>query len=174
MKKKSRILAVDDEEAIAESIAYLLEAPHRTIAVAKDGKEALALAAREKFDLIITDHRMPRAGGLELVRQLRQRKHVGKIVLISAYLSPDHIRSDDEEAIAESIAYLLEAPHRTIAVAKDGKEALALAAREKFDLIITDHRMPRAGGLELVRQLRQRKHVGKIVLISAYLSPDHI
>jgi hypothetical protein len=35
MKKKSRILAVDDEEAIAESIAYLLEAPHRTIAVAK-------------------------------------------------------------------------------------------------------------------------------------------
>ena len=96
MKKKSRILAVDDEEAIAESIAYFLEAPHRTIAVAKDGKEALALAAREKFDLIITDHRMPRAGGLELVRQLRQRKYVGKIVLISAYLSPGNIGAYEE------------------------------------------------------------------------------
>src|SRR5947209_10567372 len=96
MKKKSRILAVDDEEAIAESIAYLLEAPHRTIAVAKDGKEALALAARQKFDIIITDHRMPRAGGLELVRQLRQRKYVGKIVLISAYLSADNIGAYEE------------------------------------------------------------------------------
>ena len=96
MKKKSRILAVDDEEAIAESIAYLLQAPHRKIAVAKDGKEALALAAREKFDLIITDHRMPRAGGLELVRQLRQRKYVGKIVLISAYLSPGNIGAYEE------------------------------------------------------------------------------
>ena len=103
MKKKSRILAVDDEEAIAESIAYLLEAPHRTIAVAKDGKEALALAAREKFDLIITDHRMPRAGGLELVRQLRQRKYVGKIVLISAHLSPDNIGAYEEMEVDQIV-----------------------------------------------------------------------
>src|SRR5438094_9122306 len=91
MKKKSRILAVDDEEAMAESMAYVLEAPHRTIAVAKDGKEALALAAREKFDLIVTEHRMPREGGLELVRQLRQRKYVGKIVRSSRRLYLDNI-----------------------------------------------------------------------------------
>jgi YesN/AraC family two-component response regulator len=103
MKKKSRILAVDDEEAIAESIAYLLEAPHRTIAVAKDGKEALALAAKEKFEIVITDHRMPRGGGLELVRQLRQRKYKGKIVLISAYLSPEHIGAYEEMDVDEIV-----------------------------------------------------------------------
>ncbi len=103
MKKKSRILAVDDEKAVAESIAYLLEAPHRTIAIAKDGKEALALAEREKFDLIITDHRMPRAGGLELVRQLRQRKYAGKIVLISAHLSPENIGAYEEMDVDEIV-----------------------------------------------------------------------
>ena len=103
MKKKLRILAVDDEEAIAESIAYLLEAPHRTIAVAKDGKEALAAAEREKFDIVITDHRMPRGGGLELVRQLRQRKYKGKIVLISAYLSPEHIGAYEEMDVDEIV-----------------------------------------------------------------------
>lgn len=103
VRKKSRILTVDDEEAIAESIAYFLDAPHRTIAVAKDGKEALALAAREKFDLIITDHRMPRAGGLELVRQLRQRKYAGKIVLISAHLSPDNIGAYEEMDVDEVV-----------------------------------------------------------------------
>ena len=96
MKKKSRILAVDDEEAIAESIAYLLEAPHRTIAVAKDGKEALALAAREKFDLIITDHRMPRVTGLELVRRLRAREFAGKIIVLSAHLTEENIRAYEE------------------------------------------------------------------------------
>jgi len=103
MKKKSRILAVDDEEAVATSIACLLEAPHRTIAVAKDGKEALALAARAKFDIVITDHRMPRAGGLELVRQLRQRNYVGKIVLISAHLSPDNIGDYEEMDVDEIV-----------------------------------------------------------------------
>jgi len=45
-------------------MAYVLEAPHRKIVIAKDGQEALALAAKEKFDVVITDHRMPRSGGL--------------------------------------------------------------------------------------------------------------
>jgi CheY-like chemotaxis protein len=91
LKKKLRILGVDDEPIIGESIAYVLEAPHRKIVVAKDGREALALAAKQKFDVIITDHRMPRSGGLELVRKLRQRKYTGKIVVLSGHLSPENI-----------------------------------------------------------------------------------
>jgi two-component system response regulator YesN len=91
VKKKTRILAVDDEHVIGESIACLLEAPHRKIAVAENGRDALAMVAKEKFDLIITDHRMPRSGGLELVRKLRQGKYNGKIVVLSGHLSPDNI-----------------------------------------------------------------------------------
>ena len=104
MKKKFRILAVDDEPIIGESIAYVLEAPHRNIAVAKDGQEALALAAKEKFDVIITDHRMPRSGGLELVRKLRQRNYRGKVVVLSAYLSPEHIGTYEELAVDEIVS----------------------------------------------------------------------
>lgn len=104
MRKKTYILAVDDEEAIAESIGYVLEAPHRKISTAKDGKEALALSAKEKFDIVITDHRMPRTGGLELVRQLRQQNYTGKIILISAHLSPDNIGAYEEMAVDEIVA----------------------------------------------------------------------
>ena len=96
MKKKLRILGVDDEPIIGESIAYVLEAPHRKIVVAKDGQEALALAAKQKFDVVITDHRMPRAGGLELVRKLRERNYTGKIVVLSAHLSPENIGTYEE------------------------------------------------------------------------------
>ena len=103
MKKKLRILEVDDEPIIGESIAYVLEAPHREIVVAKNGQEALALAAKEKFDVIITDHRMPRAGGLELVRKLRQRNYDGKIVILSAHLSPENIGTYEELAVDEVV-----------------------------------------------------------------------
>ena len=96
MKKKLRIMAVDDEEIIGESIASTLEASHRKIVVAKDGADALAKAAKEKFDVIITDHRMPRSGGLELVRKLRQRDYVGKVVVLSGFLSPEHIGTYEE------------------------------------------------------------------------------
>jgi CheY-like chemotaxis protein len=103
VKKKLRILAVDDEPVIGESIACLLEAPHRKIVVAKDGQQALALATKEKFDVVITDHRMPRAGGLELVRKLRQRKYTGKIVVLSAHLSPENIGTYEELAVDEVV-----------------------------------------------------------------------
>jgi len=103
MKKKLRILAVDDEPTIGESMVYVLKAPHRKIVIAKDGQEALALAAKEKFDVVITDHRMPRSGGLELVRKLRERKYTGKIVVLSAHLSPENIGTYEELAVDQIV-----------------------------------------------------------------------
>ena len=102
--KKTRILAVDDEPVIGESIAYNLDAPHREISVAMNGREALNLASREKFVVVITDHRMPESGGLELVRKLRKRKYKGKIVVFSGHLSPENIGVYEELAIDEVIS----------------------------------------------------------------------
>ena len=87
-----------------QAIAYALEAPHREIVVAKDGNDALAKIAKEEFDVVITDHRMPRSGGLELVRKLRQRNYDGRIVVLSAYLSPDNIGTYEELAVDEIVA----------------------------------------------------------------------
>ena len=103
MKKTTRILAVDDEPVIGESIACLLEAPHRQIAIAANGQDALAMVATKKFDLVITDHRMPRSGGLELVRKLRQQKYRGKIVVLSGHLSPDNIGIYEELDVDEVV-----------------------------------------------------------------------
>jgi CheY-like chemotaxis protein len=104
MKKKLHILAVDDEPVIGESIGFVLEAPHRKIVIAKDGQEALVRAAKEKFDLVITDHRMPRSGGLELVRKLRQRKYTGKIVVLSAHLVPANIGAYEDLDVDEVVS----------------------------------------------------------------------
>jgi CheY-like chemotaxis protein len=103
-KKKLRILAVDDEPLIGQSIASMLEAPHRKITVAGDGEQALAMAAKTPFDVVITDHRMPRSGGLELVKKLRQRKYRGKIVVLSGHLSPENIGVYEELDIDEVIS----------------------------------------------------------------------
>src|ERR1700730_7071385 len=103
MKKKTRILAVDDEPVIGESIACLLEAPHRQIVVAANGQDALAMAAKKKFDVVITEHRMPRSGGLELVRKLRRQNYRGKIVVLSGHLSPENIGVYEELDVDEVV-----------------------------------------------------------------------
>ena len=102
-EKEIAHFGVDDEPIFGESMAYVLEAPHRKIVIAKDGQEALALAAKEKFDVVITDHRMPRSGGLELVRKLRERNYTGKIVILSAHLSPENIGTYEELAVDEIV-----------------------------------------------------------------------
>ena len=108
MKKNLRILVVDDEPVIGESIVYALERPHRKVVVAQDGQEALALAAKEKFDVVITDHRMPRTGGLELVRKLREGDYAGKIVVLSGHLSPENIGTYEELAVDEVVGKPIE------------------------------------------------------------------
>jgi len=103
MKKKLRILVVDDEPIIGESIVFALEASHRKIVVAKDGQEALKLATKEKFDVVITDHRMPRAGGLELVKKLRAQNYAGRIIVLSGHLSPENIGIYEELDVDEVV-----------------------------------------------------------------------
>ena len=104
MKKKLRILGVDDEPVIGESIAFALESPNRHVVVARDGAEALKLAAKQKFDVVITDHRMPKAGGLELVKKLRARKYTGKIIVLSGHLSPANIGIYEDLEIDEVVS----------------------------------------------------------------------
>jgi DNA-binding response OmpR family regulator len=89
------ILAVEDETAVAQLLALVLGGPNCKVATASNGEKALAKidASKNRFDVVITDHRMPRVSGLELVRELRARKFEGKVVVLSAHLAEDNIKA---------------------------------------------------------------------------------
>ncbi len=70
---KKKILAVDDEPNILLSLEYILEQEGYDVHVARDGEEALEVAARVRPDLILLDVAMPRRDGYEVCRLLRQR-----------------------------------------------------------------------------------------------------
>jgi len=93
-----RILTVEDEPAVTHMLALLLGGPSAKITKACDGWIALMkiAAAAQPFDVIITDHRMPRMNGLDLVRRLRVRKFAGKIIVLSAYLTKENIQAYEE------------------------------------------------------------------------------
>ena len=98
MSHPLRILVVEDEKAIAHMIAMVLGGPAAKVTTARNGWEALikiGLATRP-FDVVITDHRMPRVTGLELVRRLRTQNFGGKIFVLSAHLADEEIRAYEE------------------------------------------------------------------------------
>jgi len=77
-----RVLVVDDEENIREVLTYVLEIYGFIADTAKDGTEALEKIAREKPDIIILDVIMPRMGGFELCRRLREDRLLWAVPII--------------------------------------------------------------------------------------------
>jgi len=79
------ILIVDDEAIIRDFLSEVLE--DYDIAVACDGDEAIAKIKERSFDLIITDLRMPKVPGQEVVKAARELRPNAKVVVISGYSS---------------------------------------------------------------------------------------
>jgi two-component system, response regulator YesN len=86
-----RILIVDDEANQRLMVEQALRALafDWTISTAASGQEALESLALHQPDLIITDYHMPIMNGLELVARVRERHIPSRIILITAYSSPE-------------------------------------------------------------------------------------
>ena len=81
----SRILVVDDEEGLREYVAEVLEDEGYEVDRASDGLEAQALLGRRSYALVLSDLKMPRMGGLELVRWLRAEQPEVEVVVLTAH-----------------------------------------------------------------------------------------
>jgi DNA-binding response OmpR family regulator len=84
-KAGKRILLVDDDAEIIESLRLALEANGYTVLVARDGNQGLALSEREDPDLVILDMMMPkRSGFLVLEKMRRTRDTPMRVIMITA------------------------------------------------------------------------------------------
>jgi DNA-binding response OmpR family regulator len=78
----SKILVVDDELVLLETIAYNLEQEGYQVFTSADGASALEAAHREKPDLIILDLMLPVIDGLEVCRQLRREDDMANTLIL--------------------------------------------------------------------------------------------
>jgi len=78
----ARILAVDDSAAMRQMVGITLTGAGHQVEQANDGREALQIAERQKFDLVITDVNMPNMDGITLVRELRNLAHYKFVPLL--------------------------------------------------------------------------------------------
>ncbi|MBU1050767.1 response regulator transcription factor [Candidatus Bipolaricaulota bacterium] len=84
----TRILVVDDEPWVVQSVRSYLEAAHFEVVTAYDGKEAMAQFDAHAPDLIILDWMLPEMDGLAVAQQLRKRSKV-PIIMLTARIDED-------------------------------------------------------------------------------------
>ena len=82
---KARILVIDDEPAIRDTMRMILEYDGYDCLVAASGQEGLAVAERESPDLVFVDIKMPGLDGLEVLSRLRTLNETLPVVVVSAH-----------------------------------------------------------------------------------------
>jgi DNA-binding NtrC family response regulator len=81
----TKILVVDDEQLIRESLVFVLAKEGYDVEAAENGIQALQKIKQESFDIVITDIEMPEMKGVELLRKIREISPQTFVVMITAY-----------------------------------------------------------------------------------------
>lgn len=87
---KNRILIIDDDNTLRESLINLLSMQGYEMAGAADGKIALNLLEDEVFDLIITDYKMQEIDGMRFLKTISRQYPSLKVIMITGYGSIEH------------------------------------------------------------------------------------
>jgi len=79
------VLVVEDDQVLRESFQQLLSYLFAEVDAAVDGQDALDQLAEKNYDIVLTDLRMPRMSGFQLLQEIRQQSPQQPIVVISAH-----------------------------------------------------------------------------------------
>jgi DNA-binding NtrC family response regulator len=85
MAEKSRVLVVDDEEALRYLLSTELAAEGYEVETASDGDEAIEAIKQKDYDVVLLDIKMPRVDGFEVLKFIKQNKPEIKVIMLTAY-----------------------------------------------------------------------------------------
>lgn len=127
-----RILLVDDSPSVLAILSGILS--EFSVSTAASGEQALELAAREPFDLILLDVRMPGMDGYETCRRLKQREETAATPVI--FVTGLNETADEAQGFAMgAVDFISKPPHPVIVRARVGVHLELKAARDQLQRI---------------------------------------
>lgn len=125
-----KYLLVDDNEAFAENVAEILRDDGHEVVTSSAGEDALRRVKQDRFDVLITDMKMPTMGGARLVHELRRLDPGMPVIVITAYSGDEDLKI----ARAEGLLAILSKPPNLPRL----RELLAVARRDGLVALIED------------------------------------
>lgn len=100
---ESSILLAEDEQNVRESFKKVLLLFVGAVFTAKDGAEALDIYKKENPDIIITDIKMPKLNGLELIKKIREKNSKTPIIVTSAHTDQNFLLESIKLSLVEYV-----------------------------------------------------------------------
>lgn len=165
----ARILIVDDESGIRDSLKDYFELERFEVVTAQSGSEALHLISTSHFDLVLSDIRMPNGDGRYLLKSIRQLNLIQPVVVLMSGYSDLSL----EEAFAEGATDLIPKPFNPIELLNNVKNYL----KESEDKWKTQFEKPATYKTQIQAQTLQEAVDKKLIncgLSGLFLSIDPI
>jgi two-component system response regulator PilR (NtrC family) len=83
----AKILVVDDDQSMRDYLEIMLTREGYDVTTASGGKEAISICKKRKFDLVITDLKMPKIGGIDILKAIKEHSPETMVILITGYAS---------------------------------------------------------------------------------------
>ena len=144
--KNFRVLVVDDEESLREVLTIMLHREGYLVEAAQDGEQAIKRLRENNFDLVISDIKMPKVSGLELLSYIKEHQPETLVVMITAFSSTD----DAVEAMKQGAYDYITKPFQN--------EEIRLIVRNALE----KHAL-KEENLALKRELGERFSFGKLI-----------
>ena len=99
--RKQRVLVVDDEPSIRDSMRDILTLEGYEVSLATDGKEAIETYERDRHDVVLLDIRMPGVSGIDALRGIKRVDSASRVIMITGY--GGSLAAEAMEAGAEAV-----------------------------------------------------------------------
>ena len=125
--KSKRILVIDDEQIVLDSVKKALEPEGYEIDLSQSSRQGLAWAMEKEYDFVLTDIRMPEIGGMRILREIKRARPSLPVVIITGYATVQSA----VQAMKLGAANYLEKPFTPDTLLSAVKTALKKAAEEE-------------------------------------------
>ncbi|MBY0517761.1 MAG: sigma-54 dependent transcriptional regulator [Bacteriovoracaceae bacterium] len=126
-----KVLVVDDDKVLQQSVRQALEFHHFVVDVADNGKEAVGKVYREKYDLVVMDVNMPEMDGIQALTEIKKHDPSMIVLILTAYSNV----TDAVKAVKEGAYNYLEKPisgENLVALIKRALKARSLVETTAF------------------------------------------
>lgn len=91
MTEKIKILVIDDEPSVVDAVKLILNDSGYEAVGAMTGRDGVEEGTRVRYDLTITDLRLPDMSGFDVLRQIRGKDPQSRVILITSHSTPEVI-----------------------------------------------------------------------------------
>ncbi|HMX16346.1 MAG TPA: sigma-54 dependent transcriptional regulator [Rhodocyclaceae bacterium] len=145
---KGKVLIVDDEEVALRNLQHVMAKEGHEVTATRSGLKALGLLRDQRFDVVLTDLRMEKVDGLEILRHARAADPAVEVVLITGHASA----ASAVEAMKQGAFYYLAKPYRLDEVRKVVAEAVEKVMLKRENIALREQLDGAGGGVRFITQ----------------------